>query len=306
MSTHPSEPLVTAVIVTYQSMDTVCAALSALRQGHDLGMLRCVVVDNYSVDGTADLVARDHPWSKLIRSLDNIGYGRGCNLGFQHVETPYVLLMNPDVVISPDAISRMVTFMEKHPSSAMVAPATEIASGEFQHIGGLPTPWRLVLRAAGFYGDKRRQHICPGTKPVLTDWLCGAIMLVRSSVFRDLGGFDPRFFLYFEETDLCIRIRQTGGELWCIGDAVAFHSVGASSRKVNPMMGGYLPQHFFPSRYYYLAKHHGGLWTALSEAAELPLLGLRDMVRLLLFKNARHDLRTRLRGPIFTRPPPVP
>src|SRR5882762_6680124 len=81
---------VTAVMVSYASSQVIGETLTPLRAAWKDRLLRCIVVDNASPDGTADLVARDHPWVDLVRSPGNLGYGRGCNLGFERVSTPYV------------------------------------------------------------------------------------------------------------------------------------------------------------------------------------------------------------------------
>src|SRR6185295_9028367 len=133
-------PKVTAVMVTFKSRGVVERALDGLKAGHHAGLLKCVVVDNNSSDGTADAVAKSHPWVRLIRSPENLGFGRGCNLGFQDVDTPYVLILNPDIVFESAQIEKLVRFMEEHPNAGIAAPSTELPAGDFQHAGGVATP----------------------------------------------------------------------------------------------------------------------------------------------------------------------
>jgi GT2 family glycosyltransferase len=301
-------PLVTAVIVTYRSVGVVDAALRALRSGAEEGFLRCVVVDNQSPDGTADAVARDHPWAQLIRSPENLGYGRGCNLGFSQVTTPYVLFMNPDVVFEAAEIRRLVRFMEERPSAGMAAPSTCLSSGDFQHAGGLATPGSICAASLGLVRSASFRQVTPGSEPFTTDWLCGAIMLLPSALVRELGGFDPRFFLYFEETDLCVRVRRAGRDLWAVGGVSAKHVGGASAKAANPALrsGDCLAEFYFPSRYYYLTKHHGRLAAFATEGFQLAVLGVRDFLRMLLFRPSKKELRTRLKAPLFVPPPPAP
>jgi len=176
----------------------------------------------------------------------------------------------------------------------------------YQHVGGLPTPWSIVARASGIPGrPSRPRTLLPASSPFRTDWLCGAVMLIRTNVIRELGGFDSRFFLYFEETDLCLRTLRAGHELWAVGKARAVHAGGLSARKVDPGLepGQDLAIHFFPSRYYYLTKHHGRIAAMMTEAAELLVKAVRDVLRPLLGRPFRSELRTRLRAPVFTVPP---
>jgi hypothetical protein len=299
-------PGVTALVVTYSSRDTVGAALAALRPARARGWLRVVVVDNASADGTADVVEREHPWAGLVRSPRNLGYGRGCNLGFSRVETPYVLVMNPDVVLEPEAVRAMALFLEERPRAGIVAPSTRLPDGGFQRIGGRSTPWRHILFALGL--RDARSELRPGDPPRRTDWLCGAVFLIRSGLFRSLGGFDPRYFLYFEETDLFLRAEKAGWQLWALGSAVASHAPGSSARKVDPALkgGDCLPLHFFPSRFYYWRKHFGLGPALAAETVDLGTKAARDLGRRLLGRPPRRELGFRLQAPLFAGPPPVP
>lgn len=309
MKPESREVPVTVVMVTFASQEIVESTLATLAPGHASGLLDCIVVDNASPDRTTEVVASGHPWVRLIASPRNLGYGRGCNLGFQRVVTPYALIMNPDVQIEPAVVERLVRLLEEHPKAGIAAPATRIGAGRYQPAGGLPTPWSVASEAMGRAGSARGSSpILPGTAPHATNWLCGAVMLVRSTMFRAVGGFDPRFFLYFEETDLCARMLRAGFELWTAGDVEASHVGSMSSRTIDPELrdGAYLPEHFFASRYYYLSKHYGRLAAAAVEATELACKGLRDLARSALGRPSKRELRTRLKAPIFSCPPVAP
>lgn len=223
-------PLTTAIIVTYNSEGRIGEALDALRCVYEAGLAECVVVDNASRDGTVPLIQRDYPWVRVIASAGNLGYGRGLNLGMRHAVTPYLMLMNPDAVVSAEALATLVDFIEHHPRAGMVAPAI-VEGADLQAAGGLLSALRMVCRTLGISGHPWQRPIVPGGEPFQTDWLCGAVMLVRRELMESLGGFDPRFFLYFEETDLCRRILKRGLELWAVGQAVARHAGGASARE---------------------------------------------------------------------------
>ena len=301
-----AEAPVTVVIVTYASSGTVGNALESLAAAHEEGIARVVVVDNASPDGTADLIALKHPWVDLVRSPENLGYGRGCNLGFERVRTPFVLFMNADVVIAPDDLRELLRFHQGRDRAGMTAPATRFPWNDlFQPVGDALTPWSMVATASGLPRQApKRRPLRSGEAPFRTDWLCGAIMLVRSDAFRAVGGFDPRFFLYFEETDLCRRLNAAGWELWGVGAATALHLAGASARQVDTALGlGHcLNDHYFRSRYYYLAKHYGPLAAAVSETGELMAKGSRDLLRAVLHRPAKHELKSRLQAPVFSRP----
>jgi hypothetical protein len=197
----------------------------------------------------------------------------------------------------------MINFMEEHFQAGIVGPAIIDPEAGFQFAGGLPTPWSVLGEAMGISNPyKGRRPIVPGDKPFKTDWVCGAVLLIRKEVLDDLKGFDPRFFLYFEETDLCRRALAKESEIWALGEAVATHSVGASARVCQTeMYKGCIAEHFFRSRFYYLVKHHGWLIAVVTEISELLLMTALSFPRYLLKRN-RKQLSTRLRAPILSQP----
>ena len=149
---------------------------------------------------------------------------------------------------------------------------------------------------------KDRRDIVPGSEPFKTNWVCGAVLLIRKNLFDELKGFDPRFFLYFEETDLCRRALAQGAEIWALGRAVATHGTGASAVMLKgEMYRGCIAEHFFRSRYYYLVKHHGWLTAASTEICELLVMTALALPRWLL-RRKRGQLRMRLRAPILSMP----
>jgi GT2 family glycosyltransferase len=286
---------VTAVIVTYQSRSTIAYALDSLKSAYDAGFAKCVVVDNQSADGTADYVADTYPWVEVVRSPENIGFGRGCNLGFERVTTPYVLFLNPDASLDLDALRTMTAFMDAHPSAAISGPATESPNGSWVWAGKVLTPLGLV-KSSIYGGSRALEHhaIAPGSAPFKTEWVCGAIMLVRADKFRSLKGFDPRFFLYYEETDLCLRALRAGWDNWAIGEAIGKHVGRVSSKQAGSELSvgknGDIAEYFYPSQFYYLAKNFGWLSAVLAESATEVLDWIR-WLRRTRFGTAAHEPR---------------
>lgn len=302
-TTQPGLPTVTAVIVSYRSQRTIGAALESIRSSHESGLLRALLVDNDGQDGTAEHVREQFPWVKCIDAGGNLGFGRGCNLGFEHVETPYVLFLNPDATLPEEALQSLVDFMEARPKVGMCAPSIQESDGAMQVAGVLPTPGGLIREALGLRAYPAMREIEAGAEPFQTNWLCGAILLARSEVFRAVGGFDPRFFLYFEETDLCRNIMNEGFELWAVGAARAEHECGASTQQLGAAMAERcVSEHFYKSRFYYLSKHHGRLPATLAELGVIPLLGLRTLLKRALGRGDDGALWQRLGGPLLQYP----
>jgi GT2 family glycosyltransferase len=297
----------TAIIVTYNSAGEIGAVLTALLQPHEAGALECVVVDNQSQDGTAEIVRRDYPWVTLIESPVNLGYGRGLNLGMSRATTPYVLFMNPDAVITAADIAKLCTFLDEHSQAGMVAPAILEGDGQIQYAGVLPTPWRIIASAAGIgLWTKLQRPILRGEAPFKTDWLCGAILLARRQLMEELGGFDPRFFLYFEETDLCRRVLQRGYQLWAIGEAAAYHLGSVSAKKTGQrLFASCIAEHYFRSRFYYVHKFYGWPIAAITEIAELSLLSIRSLFSRFRRRPDESGLAERMAGPFLSLPKAV-
>jgi hypothetical protein len=133
-----------------------------------------------------------------------------------------------------------------------------------------------------------------------TGWVCGAILMIRTDLMRRLGGFDPRFFLYWEEVDLCRRAEYAGYENWVLGNALARHVVGASSGNV-PRFGTAVAKHYYQSRYYYMAKHHGWLAATAAELGEFVLLGIESALDALRGRGLER-LRPRLQAALLSLP----
>lgn len=125
--------------------------------------------------------------------------------------------------------------------------------------------------------------------------------MIHTELLQRLGGFDPRFFLYWEEMDLSKRAENLGFETWAVGTAVARHVGGASSSPDDTRVGGCIARHYYQSRTYYMVKHHGWLATGFAETGEFVLLATRALVDLIRGRGLQR-LRPRLRAPLLSMP----
>jgi hypothetical protein len=297
---------VTVIIVTYNSGVTISRTLDSLKSAVENGLARCIVMENDSEDNTRALVTDNYPWVDLKCSGGNVGFGRAANLAFGAVETSYVLFLNPDATVESDALMALVRFMEEHPQAGVVAPATLTGNGAFQDVGRLITPTQLVMDAIGLRAFGRRKRPVAFDDPSIeTEWVCGGIILIRSELFRRVGGFDPRFFLYFEEDDLLRRVRLEGYKIFAVGVAHAYHMGFASAKTTGEsLVEGCIVEHFFRSRYYYLVKNHGLIAATLAELVVGLVESLRH-VRRAIVGGRREASRNPFRRP-FLRMPPRP
>jgi GT2 family glycosyltransferase len=229
------------LIVTYNSrplIHTLLDGLAAQIEGLDAEV---VVVDNASHDGTADAVAERHPAVRLLRSAHNLGFAAGNNLAARHAQGRVLLLLNPDALPAPGCVARGLALMDSDAAVGMAGArllaedgSTQPSARSFPSL--LQEAFVLSGLAARFprsrwFGAFDRTWADPAhAAPV--DWVPGAFALVRHDLFDRLGGFDERFFLYYEEVDLCRRIRAAGHRVQYWPELQVQHIGGVSARTV--------------------------------------------------------------------------
>ena len=256
-------PGVTAVIVNYNAGAELRQALQSIAADIGDAPWEAVVVDNASTDGSAETVLEFQPHAALHRNPQNVGFGRAANQGLAAARAPLVLIMNPDCRLEPGAIGRLAHALKGNPACAIVGPrildpgGTEQGSarGDPNMLTGLFGRSAALRRLFPGLGVAERNVIpsslVPKGESLPVDWLSGACMLARADALRQVGGFDERYFLYWEDADLCRRLRQAGHHVRYVPSATAVHRVGHSSSKVRvPALKA-----FHASAYLYYATH---------------------------------------------------
>lgn len=297
---------VEVVMVTYQSEGTLEGALQGLRRSYDEGLIECTIVDNCSTDRTVEILKSEATWAKVILAAENGGFASGCNTGFAYVQSPFTLFVNPDAVVEPTAIRSLVRFLQSRPSVGIAGPAIFERGAEdgvrLQATGARPTPSSILRATIPFlHSANENRSIVPGGDPFRTGWVCGAVFMIRTELLRRLAGFDRRFFLYWEEVDVCHRAEAAGFETWAVGEAVASHIGGASSSPTGDRVSGCIAKHFYESRFHYLSKHYGSLAAAFVDLVEGLVFGARWFVGKLMGQDT-HRFSMRFRVPAFSRP----
>ena len=218
---------VTAIVVSYETRDLLGRCLEALRTDG----VTTVVVDNASRDGSAAYVRERFPDATLVALEQNVGFAAGCNAGAAEAGTPFLLFLNPDAAPRPGSIAALVACCETSPRTAGAVPRILAEDGrETVSVLGYPTRWwRGRPPVTSFSGQSARGDATRGT--LRGQFAVGAAFLVRREAFAEVGGFDPGFFLFYEEVDLCRRLEQAGWTLERCPDAVVTHVGGASTRR---------------------------------------------------------------------------
>ena len=214
------KPEVSVIIVTYRSAAQIVECLNSVFDQQGIAF-EVIVVDNASNDGTADLVQRYGREVKLLANAENRGFGRACNQGFAASTGELVYLLNPDAkVVGSDCLLRLKQVMNAHPRWGMAG--TRILNEHGQSFPSYSYP-----------GQSKVQNNFDQL-PGQIAWVLGASMVIRREVYSALNGFDPDFFLYSEETDLCLRLRKLGREIGYIENIEVRHIGGASEEGKDP------------------------------------------------------------------------
>jgi len=209
-----------------------------------------VVIDNASTDASGEMLAAEFPRVRLYRCQSNLGFAGATNIGLRlaiAAGAEYVLLLNNDTVAHPRLIEHLVEFARQDARRGIVAPSVYY----------LDRPTRLW--SSGGEIDLTRcachQLAAEGKKPRQVDYASGCALLVASRLIQHVGLLDPRFFMYFEEVDWCLRARRAGFEIWHLPQAKVWHEVSATLGEKSPALHYYMAR----NRLLLLQKNRGSL-----------------------------------------------
>jgi N-acetylglucosaminyl-diphospho-decaprenol L-rhamnosyltransferase len=237
------------IVVTFNSEPDLPACLSAVDRA---GLKTVVIFDNGSQDASAAIAIS--AGARTFESEANLGFGSAVNRAMSAVTQEYALLLNPDCLVTAGCISRLVEVMDADPGLAAVVPAMRYPDGRPAIAGGaFPSLLKELLgavrarvvvphatvrwldaRALPGRLDRLMSYARtePGSGTLRTDWVSGCCMLIRRSAFELVGGFDEDFFLYFEDADLCNRLRALGLTVGVVRDVEVVHQESTATRRV--------------------------------------------------------------------------
>ena len=257
---------VTIAVVSYNVAPLLARCLAsaqeALREIDGAGETgEIVVVDNASRDGSAALVRERFPKVTLVANQRNAGFGAACNQALASAGD-LTLFLNSDAALRPGALPALVERLRLVERAAVVGPRVEYPDGRPQPtrrrfptlstllVESTPLQWRVPRRRLL---DRYYCADVPATAAAPVDWLSGACLLVRTAAVRQVGGFDARFFMYFEEVDLCRRLAAYGWQTWYEPAAAVIHHHSQSADQDPAARDG----HFYRSKYRYAARYWG-------------------------------------------------
>jgi len=228
---------ISCVIVGYRSLECLKSCIDSLRLQEDVDF-EIIVVDNDSRDGTAEFLGESRNIKGVV--LDrNRGFGAAVNIAAAEAEFKYLFILNPDTVVPSGTLKKLREAAESHPGFGLIAPALEYPDGRLQ-LSARAFPGRrdfLLSRGSplfklGITGEKKAGYISPvDDKPLEVPAVSATAIMVGTSLFTKIGGFDERFFMYLEDIDLCRRIREKGAPVILLPGVKVRHSWRKSSSR---------------------------------------------------------------------------
>jgi GT2 family glycosyltransferase len=235
--TTPSEPTVSLVIPNWNTRGLLDELLASVQNTTQRQRCETIVVDNGSADGSPEMVAMRYPWARLIRNPENRGYAGGNNQGIAAARGTYVLLLGSDTVLRNGTVSTLVRFLDEHPKVG--AASCRLLNPDLTPQASckrFPTLRDGVFTYLSLH--QFTQHYNMGdfdfykTQPV--DQPAGTCLLLRRSLLNDLGGFDERYKILYNDVDLCHRIHARGWDIYFVAETDLVHHGSVSTRSAPP------------------------------------------------------------------------
>ena len=273
---------ISVVIVSLNTCNVLRECLESVRRESRSLRVQIIVVDNGSSDGSQEMVEREFPEAVLIRSNVNLGFGGANNLGFQSAGGRYIVLLNSDAFLTEGALERSVRHMDEDQKVGLGGGRLVGRDGSLQPSARkFPTLLDDLIVRSGlaarfpqsrFFGRFDRTWASV-MEPAEVDWVPGAYSIIRADLLATAGPFDPRFFLYYEEVDLCKRIKHLGYSVCYWPDISIIHIGGESSRQMRSVemskVGRQLILWRMRSTLLYYRKHSGVIVTTLAMLLEV-------------------------------------
>jgi GT2 family glycosyltransferase len=282
---------ISLILVSFNTCNVLRESLESVAREQGSLRLEIFVVDNNSHDGSVAMVETDFPHVRVIRSDVNLGFGAANNAALELARGKYVVLLNSDAFLCPRSLELSIQYMEENQNVGLAGGRLVGRDFSLQPSARMfPSILSDFLVLTGlahkfprshFFGQFDRTWADP-MQPAEVDWVPGAFSIIRAEALQQVGFFDPEFFLYSEEVDLCRRIQQGGYKIMYWPDIVVIHIGGESSRQIKTLemssAGAQLVRWRMRSTLLYYRKHHGtGAWMAkMLELALYHLTALRN------------------------------
>ncbi len=258
----PASPIISIIIVTYNNEQDIKNCLNSIYSQNNV-QLEIILIDNASKDSTVQIVQREFPQVRLQLNKQNLGYAHANNQGINLSQGKYLLLLNPDTRLKPDALFKMINFMDANLQYAALAPKLLNPDESIQSsLREFPSYEILFWESTGlsklFPSHRRfgrwRMGYFNYNKMAEVDQPLASCLLIRREVFKKIGQFDEIFPIFFNDVDFSKRMKKAGLKTVYLPDVEVYHYRGASTSQVRAKM----IWEWHISLFRYFKKHHSG------------------------------------------------
>lgn len=281
------------VIINHNTKELTHQTVQAVLETAHRVSYEIIVVDNST--NPEQVYEYKHDLVSILPGVDNKGFGNACNLGVQQSSGRYILFLNSDTVVGPDALDNSVAYLDAHSETAVVGIRTLLEDGTLDHgcKRGFPTPMSALYYYMGM--DKRhpesrkygayRQTFLDEHQTSEVDSVSGAFLMIVKKVFDQIGGFDEDYFMYGEDLDLCFRVKALGYKIVYYADVSMVHLKGQSGLNTNPTV----IYHFYNAMLLFYDKHYRQVYNSF--VTGLIHLAVKCKYRLALSQAKRRKKR---------------
>lgn len=253
---------ISIIIVSYNTRELLKNCINSIYMTYPKKDLEILVVDNGSSDGSPTMVREKFGNVIFIESKENLGFAKANNIGIKKAEGEYILLLNPDTIVTKDCLEKSICYMDKHKDIGILGCKVVMPDGglDLACRRSFPTPEVSFYRMAGLsklfpknrrFGQYNLTYL-DENETYEVDSVVGAFMMVRREAIEQVGMLDEDYFMYGEDIDWCYRIKQSGWKVVYYHEAVIFHYKGASGGKKNPA----IIREFYRAMQLFYEKHY--------------------------------------------------
>ncbi|MBE9563103.1 MAG: glycosyltransferase family 2 protein [Proteobacteria bacterium] len=281
-----NNPQISVIIISFNTCYLLRDCINTLIKEAGTVSYETIIIDNASKDNSATMVATEFPNVKLIRNTKNLGFAAANNLGFAQAQGDYIVLLNSDAFLRPQALEKALAYMQANPKigigGAKLVGQDNILQPSARMFPSLLNHFLVISGLANKYPQSkffgRVDRTWTSSEEVAsTDWVPGAFSIIPRKLLEKIGYFDEKFFLYYEEVDLCKRFKMAGYEVYYWPDVVVVHLGGESSKSLSGLEmstnGKQINLWQLRSTLLYYRKHHGlfitWLWMQLENTWHL-------------------------------------
>lgn len=299
MTKRDASPILSIVIVTYESKNEIRACLDSVKQFAPKDPYEVFVVDNASRDGTADFVRNKYPWVKLIRNTGNEGFGRANNRAIQQATGEFILALNPDTQVTAGALDHLILIARNAPKLGTLGARLVYPDGKEQPSSYMfPGIWSELRKI--FFTEKIDEAAARAQTITRVQWSVGAALLFPREIKQEVTLFDPNIFLYSEDMELCWRLLRQGRKNYVTNTATIVHAWNKSAEQYyGERVSERRLRAYRDTTRYVLAKHQRGPLKVLRFTTYRKLVAINSRIHIMLLRvRARHyeakDLANRI------------